>query len=306
MINKIPVLYSLIVLTLLVSCDNETFEGKSMVDNNSCQLAMQSSATALENLNSATTTSFSLLCQVYKDALQYQIDVCGDTNSILQLTINSLGDCAVSDGLCEEATASSQLAQNSYNSANSSNFEELCNAYKNALNNQIEVCGDNGSLQIIIDSLGDCELSTVETTGSWKLVNWNTDLFRDINNDGIETGFYLDEIDCYNNETITFNPDGTGTFFFRSKANITYTPVEGSDTDVDFSVECIEISEDNSFNWIQIGNSVNITMLDGEIINYFRNGNSLFVAFNDGFFAASTVEGGPNISERVTYVYVKL
>ncbi|MBR9847304.1 MAG: hypothetical protein GYB35_14915, partial [Algicola sp.] len=42
---------------------------------------------------------------------------------------------------------------------------DLCNAYKAALQNQITVCGDpNGSLQNIIDSLGDCSSATSSGT----------------------------------------------------------------------------------------------------------------------------------------------
>ncbi|WP_458626952.1 hypothetical protein [Winogradskyella sp. PC D3.3] len=306
MINKIPVLYSLIVFMLLFNCDNEPYEGEFIINDNSCALAIQSSADALANYNTATDNNFSLFCQAYIEALQHQIDVCGDDNNVLQLIIDGLGDCSMSNELCDEAIAATQFAQLVFTSATNSTFEELCIAYKNALLYQIDVCGDDGTLLGIIESLGDCQIATVETIGTWKLVNWNTDLFRDINNDGVETGFYLDEIDCYNNETLTFNPNGTGTFFLRSKADITYTPVEGSSTDVDFSVTCIEISEDNAFTWSQFGNTVNIIMSDGTSINYFRNGNSLFVALNDGFFATSTVEGGADISERVTYVYTKL
>ena len=45
---------------------------------------------------------------------------------------------------------------------NNDNTEDLCNAYKTALQNQIAECGDaNGSLQAIIDDLGDCTIDNV-------------------------------------------------------------------------------------------------------------------------------------------------
>ena len=244
---------------------------------------------ALNNYNAATGNNYSVLCQVYSDALENQIEICGDENGLLQAIIDSLGNCTVNIDLCDDAIAATQFAQNSYNAATNENIDELCIAYRNALQYQIQVCGDDGELQTIVEELGNCETIFVETVGNWKLVSWVTDLFRDINNDGIATNEYLDEIDCYNNETITFNADGTGTFFLRSTAEITYTPVEGSATDIDFFVTCTDINVDKTFTWIQNGNSISITMSDGTVVNHFRNGNSLYVAYDDGFFATSTV-----------------
>ena len=54
-----------------------------------------------------------------------------------------------------DAQAATDEAQTAYNADNTN--EDLCNAYKQALENQIAECGDsNGSLQGIIDDLGDC------------------------------------------------------------------------------------------------------------------------------------------------------
>lgn len=61
---------------------------------------------------------------------------------------------------CEEAaTNTSNAALNFANAATSdSNYHELCSAYKNALQNQLTICGDQtGTFQSLIDALGDCE-----------------------------------------------------------------------------------------------------------------------------------------------------
>jgi len=59
-----------------------------------------------------------------------------------------------------EAQAATDQAEAAYNENNTD--EDLCNAYKQALENQITECGDeDGSLQAIIDDLGDCSASAV-------------------------------------------------------------------------------------------------------------------------------------------------
>lgn len=65
------------------------------------------------------------------------------------------------DPTCEEATEEAEAAQLIYEEANPENPEEFvlaCNAYKEALQQQKEICGDeNEEIQAQIDALGDCE-----------------------------------------------------------------------------------------------------------------------------------------------------
>lgn len=307
MMKKILVLCLCIALTLLVNCDNEPYEGELYTEPNPCELAIESTANAAEDFSSASDQDYTLLCQVYKDVLQDQISLCGDPDGILQNIIEDLDNCTLENPLCDEAIAATEVARQNYLLASDTDIESLCNAYKGAIEYQIEVCGDDGTLQTLLDELGDCEPVFVETLGTWRLEAWLTDQARDIDNDGEVTNDYLEEIDCYNNETITFFSDGSGILYLRSVADITYTPVEGSSTDVDFFVDCNTINIERPFNWVQIGNNTLVfTMQDGTIINYFRNSNSLFIAIDDAFSATSTVDGISKINERITYVYVKL
>jgi len=70
---------------------------------------------------------------------------------------------AGSSTACDAQTATDE-AEAAYNEDNTD--EALCNAYKQALENQIAECGDdNGSLQAIIDDLGDCA-SITESNGT--------------------------------------------------------------------------------------------------------------------------------------------
>lgn len=58
---------------------------------------------------------------------------------------------------CETATEAALIAMQDYESATEENYTQACNAYKAALENQQQACGDSdGSIQAIIDNLGDC------------------------------------------------------------------------------------------------------------------------------------------------------
>lgn len=306
MIKKINALYLICVTFLLgFSCHNEPYEGDILTEDNSCLLAIEAATEASENFANATEDNYSLLCQVYRDALEDVIEICGDDDGSLQLLIDELGSCASSEDLCAEAEAATEIARADYESALASNFTTLCIIYRSALQYQIEVCGDPfGSLQLIVSDLGDCQPVFEDTEGTWKLTSWLNDQGIDVDNDGEVTFDYLEEIDCYNNETITFNGDGTGVFFYRSEAEITYTPV-GADGE-DFFVDCNPISINVPFTWIQNGNNtVIITFGDGTTTNYFRNADSLFKVIVGGFTATNTENANETIVEPVTYVYVK-
>ncbi|MFC0604812.1 hypothetical protein [Winogradskyella pulchriflava] len=305
MIKRHRLLYVYMVLLFGLSCHDEPYEGDFPTENNACLLAEQATADAAASFAMASDDNFSLFCQIYRDALENQIEICGDGDGSLQLLLDNLGNCSDED-LCAEAIAATEIAQNNYENATDNNSEALCNVYKDALMYQIEVCGDDSLLQAILEELGDCESEFVDTVGTWKLVGWVTNVLRDIDNDGIVTNNYLDEIDCYDNETLTFNADGTGTLFLRSRADITFTPLSGPQGGEDFFVDCYSISEDVPFSWVQNANSITFTLTDGTVSNYFRNGNSLYVAFDDGFYATNTEDSNSVIVERVTFVYYKI
>lgn len=72
---------------------------------------------------------------------------------------------------CEEATAGSLSAAQAFEDATDANYTERCNDYKDALQDQIDICGDDsGELQNMIDGL-NCTLPT--TIGTISLsVSW--------------------------------------------------------------------------------------------------------------------------------------
>ncbi len=84
----IPVL---LINMLLLSCSSD--------DNNNtaptCEQTTAATLAASQAFANASDANYSALCDAYKDALQDQIDVCGDTSETLQAIIVDLEDCTL-------------------------------------------------------------------------------------------------------------------------------------------------------------------------------------------------------------------
>lgn len=83
--------------------------------------------------------------------------------SILTFSCGDSGDDTVENpdenAECESFEAAVSQAQQALQNAPNSEYESLCAAYQEAINLQIQECGDeDGTLQAIIDDLGDCTL----------------------------------------------------------------------------------------------------------------------------------------------------
>lgn len=309
MVKKIVICCSFALLFMAINCDNEPYEGEIITTDNSCNLAIQGSNMAAENLINSNADNYAVLCELYRYALENQIEICGDPNGDLQDVIALLDDCSNdSEDPCIIAQNATALAFEAFLNSTTQDYEANCTAYVSALENEIIACGDDGSLESLIDELGDCQPMVFDVTGSWKVVSITNDIARDLDNDGDVSNDYLDEFDCYNNETVDFNADGTGTFFFRSFAEIQVEAAEGTFDNVDFIVTCIEDSSNVSFTWEQIGlNIIDVTLnTDGTVLNFFRNGDNIFIARRDDFVAVSISPGVDSITEDLIYEYIKL
>ena len=88
-------------------------------------------------------------------------------SAILLLTMLSIS-CGGSDDApaptCDEAIQATLTAQLAFSNATENQYTSLCNAYKAALENQIDACGDTtGDLQAIIDGLNCTPAATTGT-----------------------------------------------------------------------------------------------------------------------------------------------
>ncbi|WP_431137596.1 hypothetical protein [Psychroserpens mesophilus] len=155
--KKLSFLFSLFVLLTAFTCENEPLEGDfTTEDVLSCEIAAQNTQDAAIAFLDVTDENYTQLCIAYRNALEVQIEFCGDPDGILQTQINSLGDCgATNPDPCETVTIAANNAETAYDADPSDS--SLCSTYLTALQIQITVCGDSdGSIQAIIDGLDDC------------------------------------------------------------------------------------------------------------------------------------------------------
>lgn len=83
------------------------------------------------------------------------------------VNVSYAGNQPVDPEDCEDATQAAEEAQMIYENATDENLLEACNAYRIALENKIELCGDeDGAIQAIIDSLNCEEETPIETGGT--------------------------------------------------------------------------------------------------------------------------------------------
>lgn len=310
--KKLSVILSAFILLTAFTCENEPLDGDFVTDDDpnttSCVEAIQNTGDAANALVEASDEEYIELCNAYVAALENQIAACGDPNGFIQTLVDSLGDCTLNDpDTCESATIAADVAFNNLNNAPDSQYTTFCNVYVMALENKIELCGDeDGTIQSIIDNLGDCSSGgePTEVVGTWLLTAWNGTEPIDLNNDGTESTNFLDEMDCYNNETIVFNQDNTGTAMSTSYADIEIFIEAGTTNSYDFTVTCIDEIENTDMTWTQSGNAVSITDVSGTT-DWTLNGNTLSITIPEGFTVISTEDATVSVIQDLTFVYTK-
>ncbi|WP_203258258.1 hypothetical protein [Hyunsoonleella ulvae] len=157
-------LLSLCATLVIISCNIEPFEGEVNGQTNSdkpasCEEAILNTASAAQAFAEVSSSSenYQNLCNVYKTALENQIELCGDEGGIIQIIVNSLS-CGEQLSDCDIAKSEVTQAKEAFDNADNENYVTLCNSYKSALQEQINLCGtNNDELSSIINSLGDCE-----------------------------------------------------------------------------------------------------------------------------------------------------
>jgi len=210
---------------------------------------------------------------------------------------------------CEFATEVTAAAALDFADANIDNYAQLCNTYRTALQTQIEVCGDpNGVFSASIDALDSCNngQSVSDIIGTWQLTAWLVQNGLDLNNDGSANLNLLDEMDCYNNETIVFNTDNRAFINSRSFAEIVVEFEAGSTNSFDYFINCIEEENITTATWTEDGDSITLAY-DGtdEEIQFTLETNQLSLLVPEGFFAQSS-DFSLEVLEDITIVYTKL
>ena len=207
---------------------------------------------------------------------------------------------------CETAILNSADAALAFAGVTDDNYTQLCTTYKSALIIQIETCGDNdGSLQAAVNSLGDCTIAqNPGIEGTWLLTAWIGTEGLDLNNDGVESLNFLDEMDCYTNETLVINTNGTAVATSNSYAEISYTIEVGTTDSFTYTIDCIAETEVSNSTWTQSGNIVTFTDGTGESTDWTLDGNELSILIPSGFVSFSE-DGTSTTIQDLIFVYTK-
>lgn len=311
--KKLSLLFSVFILLTAFTCENEPLDGDFYTGSNqSCEQAMMNTALATQNYISAIQENyeenFAAACLELKIALEAQLQLCGDdSEGNLQATINSML-CSTDPDECEVATSGVVIAEQIYNNATEEEFENTCILYREALQNKITECGDaDGSIQGIIDGLGDCSDDTNEPTdivGTWLMTAWMGEEPIDLNNDGVESLNFLDEMDCYNNETLVFNANNTVVATSNAYADFEFSIVAGTTNTYEYTITCINEVDITNGTWTQNGNTVSISEGTESSI-WTLNGNQLSILVPSGFIAYSSEDSEVTTIQDITFIYTK-
>lgn len=128
--------------------------------------------------------------------------------------------------------------------------------------------------------------------GNWKLTELNLEEPFDFNQDGTASINLMTETNCYQNELMSFLPNNTGISTSNSYANITVD-------DENFTVECIEETEETPFTWSQTETSFSI-VVDGNTLPAILAGNKITFTIPEGFMAGSV-----ETLQDITFIYTK-
>lgn len=152
----------------------------------------------------------------------------------------------------------------------------------------------------------DSNNTTISVEGTWKMTAFNTENAYDLNGDGIPSRNVMDETDCFQNELMLFNVDGTGLITSNSVLEIGLEMVVGTTDEYEYTIECISEVTIDSFTYTITNNEVSIDV-DGDISTATLSNNTLTVVIPEGFFieVEDPESGIISILENITIIYTK-
>ncbi|WP_178988932.1 lipocalin family protein [Winogradskyella schleiferi] len=162
-------------------------------------------------------------------------------------------------------------------------------------------------------SSDDDDNTSSNIEGAWKLTAWNVSgSSYDLNNDGTASTNLLEEMNCYNNETIVFN-NNVATYMTTSYADIYAELVAGSTSDYVYTIECQDEVSNSPASYSVNGNTVTITTTyeeDGTIYEVILlatlNGNTLSFVLEEGLYIEENVGFDVIVEQDLTLVFTKL
>jgi len=152
----------------------------------------------------------------------------------------------------------------------------------------------------------DSSNNSTSLEGNWKLTAFETENPYDLNNDGTASKSVMDETNCYQNETIRFDADGTGEATSTSYADIQLTLVAGTTDEYEYTVDCVSETETTPFVYDKDENEVSLSITGAGNATATLSGNTLTYVIQDGFFVDVDENGTTvTVTEDITFVYTK-
>ncbi len=159
---------------------------------------------------------------------------------------------------------------------------------------------------IACSSDDDSGEATTSIAGTWKMTAFNTENAYDLNNDGTASKSVMDETNCFQNQLMLFNLDGTGKNTSNSSLDIELELVLGTTDQYEYTIDCISETEIDSFTYTNTNNEVRINV-DGETFTATLSNNTLTYVVPGGFpiEVEDPSEGMITITEDITLIYTK-
>jgi hypothetical protein len=145
---------------------------------------------------------------------------------------------------------------------------------------------------------------STNVTGTWKLTSLLTETSLDINNDGDASNNLLIESDCYQNETISFGANGTGSINSNSYLEVEAELVVGTTDEFTYSINCFIDEEVFSMEYTTAGNTVTIIDEDMFAVIGTISGNTITFVIQDGYEIYGD-DYSVVLEEDLTFTYTK-
>ena len=147
--------------------------------------------------------------------------------------------------------------------------------------------------------------STVSLEGTWKLTAWNSTTAYDINNDGTANLNILQELNCYNNETVLFSANNVGIATTTSYADIEVEITVGTTDEYTFTIDCIDETEVFPFTWSLSGNTITLNAGTADESVAIMSGNTFSFVVQEGLVVINSENFEVEINQDLTFVYTK-
>lgn len=114
--------------------------------------------------------------------------------------------------------------------------------------------------------------------GTWKMTNLLLENGYDF--DGVKVIDLVQQVNCYQNETITFNEDGTAVVSTNSFLKVEASLVEGTQNEYTYTADCVDDSDTYSATWSISDRDLLLTEEDGFLSRVPNFGGGKFMVFS--------------------------